>query len=42
VIAPVLVAADNPQVVSLEPEFIRPQDGAEKQDCEQNIIDPKN
>jgi hypothetical protein len=38
VIAPVLVAADNPQVVSLEPEFIRPQDGAEKQDCEQNAI----
>ena len=35
---PVLVAPDNPQVISLEPEFITPQDGATKQDCEQNAI----
>jgi hypothetical protein len=35
---PVLVAPDNPQVISLEPEFITPQDGAAKQDCEQNAI----
>jgi len=33
---PVLGAPDNPQVISLEPEFIIPQDGATKQDCEQN------
>jgi hypothetical protein len=36
VIAPVLVAPDSPQVFSLEPEFIQPQDGSEKQDCELN------
>lgn len=35
---PVLVAPDNPQVISLEPEFITPQDGAAKQDCEQQAI----
>jgi hypothetical protein len=35
---PVLVAPGNPQVISLEPEFITPQDGATKQDCEQNAI----
>ena len=35
---PVLVAPDNPQVISLEPEFITPQDGATKQDGEQNAI----
>lgn len=35
VIAPVLVAPGSPYVISLEPEFITPQDGAEKQDCEQ-------
>ena len=35
-IAPVLVAPDSPQVFSLEPEFIQPQDGSEKQDCELN------
>lgn len=37
-ILPVLVAPGNPQVISLEPEFITPQDGATKQDCEQNAI----
>jgi hypothetical protein len=36
VIAPVLVAPDSPQVFSLEPEFMQPQDGSEKQDCELN------
>lgn len=35
-IAPVLVAPGSPQVFSLEPEFIQPQDGSDKQDCEQN------
>ncbi len=29
-----LVTADKSRVYPLEPEFIRPQDGAEKQDCE--------
>ncbi len=38
VIAPVLVAPDSSAVYSLEPEFIWPQDGAEKQDCEQNAF----
>lgn len=38
VIAPVLVAPDSTHVFALEPEFIVPQDGAEKQDCEQNAI----
>ena len=37
-IAPVLVAPDSPQVFSLEPEFIQPHDGCEKQDCEQQAI----
>ncbi len=37
-ITPVLVAPDSPVVISLEPEFITPQDGSEKQDCEQNAI----
>ena len=31
---PVIVAPDNPQVISLAPEFITPQDGHQKQDCE--------
>lgn len=35
VIAPVLVAPGHDYVISLEPEFITPQDGAEKQDSEQ-------
>ena len=33
-ITPVIVSPGSNRVVSLEPEFIRPQDGAEKQDCE--------
>lgn len=38
VIAPVLVAPNCSEVIPLEPEFIWPQDGSEKQDCEQNAI----
>ena len=38
VIAPVLVAPGSSSVYCLEPEFIVPQDGAEKQDCEQNAF----
>lgn len=38
VMAPVLVAPGRSDVVSLEPEFIWPQDGSEKEDCEQNAI----
>ena len=38
VIAPVLVAPGRADVVSLEPEFIWPQDGSTKEDCEQNAI----
>jgi hypothetical protein len=34
VILPVIVAPGQEQVISLMPEFIRPQDGAEKQDRE--------
>ena len=34
VITPVIVAPGNPRVIPLEPEFITPQDGHEKQDCE--------
>lgn len=34
VITPVIVQAGNEHVLSLEPEFIVPQDGQEKQDCE--------
>ncbi|NET73580.1 MAG: ISNCY family transposase [Sphaerospermopsis sp. SIO1G2] len=34
VILPVIVAPDNPHVISLPPEYISPQDGQEKQDCE--------
>jgi DNA-directed RNA polymerase subunit RPC12/RpoP len=34
VITPVIVQANNEHVISLEPEFIVPQDGHEKQDCE--------
>lgn len=36
VLTPVLAAPDQPHVIALEPEFILPQDGAEKQDCELN------
>lgn len=35
-LTPVIVAPNNPKVICLEPEFITPQDGAEKQDCELN------
>ena len=35
-ITPVLVAPGEPHVITLEPEFITPQDGQEKQDCERN------
>jgi len=38
VLAPVLVKPDREAVISLEPEFIWPQDGSEKQDCEQNAL----
>ena len=33
-ITPVIVAPGNPWVIPLEPEFITPQDGHKKQDCE--------
>jgi len=33
-ITPVIVAPGQKQVIALPPEFIQPQDGAEKQDCE--------
>ena len=36
VLIPVLVSPSQPDVIVLEPEFIQPQDGAEKQDCERN------
>ena len=38
VIAPVLLSPEHEFVLPLEPEFIWPQDGSEKQDCEQNAI----
>lgn len=38
VIAPVLVAPGRAEVFALEPEFIWPQDGSDKEDCEQNAI----
>ena len=34
VLTPVIVKAGHEHVISLEPEFITPQDGKEKQDCE--------
>jgi len=34
-ITPVVVAPGNERVIALEPEFIVPQDGHDKQDCEQ-------
>jgi hypothetical protein len=34
VVTPVIVAPGNPRVIPLEPVFITPQDGHEKQDCE--------
>jgi hypothetical protein len=33
-VAPLIVAPGEIRVIALEPEFIRPQDGCEKQDCE--------
>jgi hypothetical protein len=36
VILPVIVAPGLKHVIGLSPEFIIPQDGSEKQDCEQN------
>ena len=33
---PVIVSPQQKAVISLPPEFITPQDGSEKQDCEQN------
>jgi hypothetical protein len=36
VILPVIVAPGQSEVISLAPEFITPQDGQEKQDCEVN------
>jgi hypothetical protein len=38
VLAAVLVAPGKEQVIALEPEFISPQDGHDKQDCEQQAI----
>jgi hypothetical protein len=35
-VTPVLVAPGQKHVYPLDPEFITPQDGAEKQDCERN------
>jgi hypothetical protein len=34
VVTPVIVAPGNPRIIPLEPEFIIPQDGHDKQDCE--------
>lgn len=34
VLTPVIVQPGNPQVLALEPEFIGPQEGHDKQDCE--------
>jgi hypothetical protein len=34
VLTPVVLQARNPHVLALKPEFIVPQDGHEKQDCE--------
>jgi hypothetical protein len=33
-VLPVIVAPEQPQVIALVPEFITPQDGHDKQDCE--------
>jgi len=37
-IIPVMVKPDSPHVISLCPEFIVPQDGHEKQDCERSAV----
>jgi hypothetical protein len=34
VLTPVIVQPENERVIALEPEYITPQDGKEKQDCE--------
>jgi len=34
VVTPVIVAPGNPRVIPLEPAFVTPQDGHDKQDCE--------
>ncbi len=36
VLTAVIVAPGEPEVLCLEPEYILPQDGSKKQDCEQN------
>ena len=36
VLTPAVAAPDNNKVIALEPEFITPQDGSVKQDCELN------
>jgi hypothetical protein len=38
VITPVVVQPENSNVIALEPEFIVPQDGHKKQDCERTAI----
>jgi hypothetical protein len=38
VLATVLVAPGKEHVITLDPEFIRPQHGHDKQDCEQQAI----
>ena len=38
VLAAVLVAPHKEHVIALDPEFITPQDGHDKQDCEQQAI----
>lgn len=38
VLAAILVAPGQEHVIALEPEFISPQDGHDKQDCEQEAI----
>jgi hypothetical protein len=38
VLAAVMVASGHKQVIALEPEYILPQDGHDKQDCEQAAI----
>lgn len=36
VVTPVLIAAGQAQIIPLAPEFVTPQDGSKKQDCEIN------
>jgi len=38
VIEPVIVHPDQPYVIPLFPEFVTPQDGKKKQDCERNAL----